>query len=189
MLSDGAGAILLEDQPSKGISLKIEWIEGFSFAHEIESCMYGGGEKMKDGSLKPWADYKTEEWTQKSVFSIKQDVKLLGNNILVKGIDCLQKVYEKHQIGQDKVDYFLPHISSHYFKQGLYDEMKNRGITIPWEKWFLNLESVGNIGAASIYISLEELVASSVLKKGDRIVLLVPESARFSYTIAYLTVH
>ena len=59
---------------------------------------------------------------------------------------------------------------------------------IPWEKWFLNLQEVGNVGAGSIYLMLEELFHSGKLKKGDRLFLQVPESARFAYAYAYLTV-
>ena len=189
MLSDGAGAVLLENTPKNDISLKIEWIEGFSYAHELETCMYAGGEKLENGNLKPWADYKTDGWAQKSVFSIKQDVKLLGEHICVKAADSLKKVYAKHDIGPEDVDYFLPHISSYFFKQRLHDELEQNGIGIPFDKWFLNLEKVGNIGAASIYIMLEELMSSGTLKKGDRILLFVPESSRFSYINTYLTVH
>ncbi|MCB0423441.1 MAG: hypothetical protein KDD13_02305, partial [Mangrovimonas sp.] len=88
----------------------------------------------------------------------------------------------------DEIDYYLPHISSYYFKNSLYEEMKQQGVEIPWEKWFLNLTKVGNVGAGSIYIMLEELVNSGKLKKGDKIMLSVPESARFSYAYALLTV-
>ena len=56
------------------------------------------------------------------------------------------------------------------------------------DNWFMNLSNVGNIGSGSIYIMLEELAASGKLKKGDTILLSVPESARFSYSYAYLTV-
>jgi 3-oxoacyl-[acyl-carrier-protein] synthase-3 len=63
-----------------------------------------------------------------------------------------------------------------------------QGVAISWDNWFMNLSSVGNIGSGSIYIVLEELVASGKLKKGDKILLSVPESARFSYSYAYLTV-
>ncbi len=188
MLSDGSGAILVENEPKGDTPLKIEWMEGFSYAYEMETCMYAGGEKLENGELKPWSEFAPEDWGKKSVFAIKQDVKLLGENILKKGVDCLKMVYEKHGIGPDDVDYYLPHISSYFFKQGLYDEMKEQGVEMPWDKWFLNLEHVGNVGAASIYLMLEELVASGKLKKGDRILLHVPESARFSYTYAYLTV-
>ena len=48
MLSDGAGAFMLENQPSKeGISLEINWMESVSFANEEETCMYMGSEKME----------------------------------------------------------------------------------------------------------------------------------------------
>jgi 3-oxoacyl-[acyl-carrier-protein] synthase III len=188
MLSDGAGAVLLESEPKGEIPIKIEWIQGFSYAFEMETCMYAGGDKQADGHLKPWSEYPAEEWGKISLFAMKQDTRLLGDHILVKGVDSLKQAYEKHNIGPKDVDYYLPHISSYYFKQGLYDEMKKQGVEMPWEKWFLNLENIGNIGAASIYVMLEELIASGKLKKGDTILLHVPESARFSYTYAYLTV-
>lgn len=188
MLSDGSGAFLLENQPKGDNPLRIEWMEGFSYAFEMEACMYAGGEKMENGQLKPWSEYHPEEWTKKSVFAIKQDVKLLGEHILAKGVDCLKKVMQKHNIEPDDIDYYLPHISSYFFKQGLYDEMIKQGIEMPWDKWFINLEHVGNVGSASIYVMLEELVGSGKLNKGQKILLHVPESARFSYTYAYLTV-
>lgn len=188
MLSDGAGAVLLESEPKGDCPLKIEWMDGYSYANEMETCMYAGADKEEDGHLTPWSEFPSEEWGKKSLFAMKQDTRLLGENILVKGVDSLKQTYEKHGIGPADVDYYLPHISSYYFKQGLYEEMKNRGVEMPWEKWFLNLEHIGNIGAASIYVMLEELVASGRLKKGDRILCHVPESARFSYMYAYLTV-
>ncbi|MEX0273339.1 MAG: beta-ketoacyl-ACP synthase III [Flavobacteriaceae bacterium] len=188
MLSDGAGAVLLEDRPRGNTPLRIEWMEGYSYAHELEACMYAGGDKEEDGHLRPWSEFPSSQWAKKSLFAMKQDTRLLGKNILKKGVESLRHAYQKHGIGPGEVDYYLPHISSHYFKEGLYAEMKDQGIEMPWEKWFLNLERVGNIGAASIYVMLEELQASGKLKKGDKILLHVPESARFSYTYAYLTV-
>jgi len=188
MLSDGAGAFLLENTPKGDLSLKIEWIEGYSYAHEMETCMYAGGDKLQDGNLKPWSEYSPKMWTQKSIFAIKQDTRLLGDNILIKGVDSLKMAIDKHDVKHTDIDYYLPHISSYYFKEGLYNEMKNRNIEIPWENWFMNLNKIGNVGAPSIYIMLEELSRSGKLKKGDKILLSVPESARFSYSYAYLTV-
>ena len=188
MLSDGSGAMLLETEPKGNTPLKIEWMEGYSYAFEMETCMYAGGDKLEDGHLKPWSEYPAELWGKKSLFAMKQDVKLLSGNILVKGVDSLKKAMSKHDITPDDIDYYLPHISSYYFKERLYEELKRQEVEIPQEKWFLNLEKVGNVGAASIYVMLEDLVGSGRLKKGQKILLHVPESARFSYTYAYLTV-
>lgn len=188
MLSDGAGAFLLENEPKGDLPLKIEWIEGYSYAHELDACMYAGGDKLEDGFLKPWSEYPSDQWSKKSLFAMKQDVKLLGKNILVKGVDSLKSAIDKHNLKADDIDYYLPHISSYYFRDGLYEEMKQQGVEIPWENWFMNLNKVGNIGAGSIYIMLEELANSGKPKKGDKILLSVPESARFSYSYALLTV-
>ncbi|PHS67662.1 MAG: hypothetical protein COB12_02715 [Flavobacterium sp.] len=188
MLSDGAGAFLLESEPKGNTPLKIEWMEAYSYAHELETCMYAGSDKLKDGSLKAWSEYTSEEWTEKSIFSVKQDVKLLSENILVKGVESLKDAIEKNGIKPKDITYYLPHVSSYYFRDRLYDEMVKQDVEVPWDNWFMNLDKVGNIGAGSIYIMLEELVASGKLKKGDTILLSVPESARFSYAYAFLTV-
>ena len=188
MLSDGAAAFLLENKPSGNISLKIEWMEAFSYAYELETCMYAGGDKLADGSIKPWSNYKSSEWLSESVFAIKQDVKLLDAHILQKGALSMKAALDKNNISADQVTYFLPHVSSHYFVKGLYNALKDQNIEIPMERWFMNLKHVGNVGSASIYLMLEELMNSGNLKKGDKILLSVPESGRFSYSYAYLTV-
>lgn len=189
MLSDGAGAFLLENTPNEDtISLKIEWMESYSYAHELETCMYAGGDKLPNGEMKPWSDYSSEDWLKKSVFSLKQDVKVLNDNILIKGVESMKAAMDKHQLSSDQIDYLLPHVSSNYFVQGLYDEFCKKGITIPLEKWFMNLSKVGNVGSASVFLMLDELFQKGNLVKGDRIMLCVPESGRFSYSYAYLTV-
>ncbi|WP_329806455.1 beta-ketoacyl-ACP synthase III [Flavobacterium facile] len=188
MLSDGAGAFLLENKPNGKISLKIEWMEAFSYAYELETCMYAGGDKLADGSIKPWSNYKSDEWLSESVFAIKQDVKLLDAHILQKGALSMKTALDKNNCSANDITYFLPHVSSHYFVKGLYAALKEENIEIPMERWFMNLKQVGNVGSASIYLMLEELMNSGKLNKGDKILLSVPESGRFSYSYAYLTV-
>jgi|WP_315140754.1 3-oxoacyl-[acyl-carrier-protein] synthase-3 len=188
MLSDGAGAFLLENKPNDTISLKIEWMEAFSYAFELEACMYAGGDKLQNGEIKPWNDYSPDQWLNESLFAFKQDVKLLDKFILVRGSESMEDALFKNNVSADEIDFFLPHVSSHYFVDGLHKSLAERGMDIPMEKWFMNLAYVGNVGAASIYLALEELMNSGKLKKGNKILLSVPESGRFSYAYAYLTV-
>jgi 3-oxoacyl-[acyl-carrier-protein] synthase-3 len=189
MLSDGAGAFLLEGKPNEeGISLKIDWIEGCSFANEEEACMYMGAHKLEDGTLMSFKDYSNEEILAKSVFSIKQDVKLLSEKIVKLGFTNLKKILDDKGFDMNDVDYFLPHISSYFFESKIEDVLIENGIPVPKEKWFTNLATKGNVGAASIYMMVEELFNSGKLKKGQKVLLAVPESSRFSYMFCLLTV-
>jgi len=189
MLSDGSGAVLLENKKAdKGFSFKIEWIEGVSYANEFETCMYSGAVKNEDTSLTGYLDMTNEQMLDSSALSIKQDVTLLSENILGLGFKRLKEIFDEKGLTADDIDYMLPHISSFYFKDKIYDIFKNNGMEITWDKWFINLDKVGNVGAASIYLMLEEIQKNGTLKLGDKILLVVPESSRFSYMFAWLTV-
>jgi 3-oxoacyl-[acyl-carrier-protein] synthase III len=189
MLSDGAAAFLISNKKNEtGISLRVDWMEGYSYANELAACMYMGGEKLKDGTLKSYLDYTPQELMAQSILSIKQDVKLLSKNIVLYGGYGVKAALDKHGVKSEEIDHFLPHMSSEFFKDKIYQQLIANGTGIMYDKWFVNLSQVGNVGAASIYFMVDELFHSGKLKTGDKIFLLVPESARFSYMYALLTV-
>jgi len=189
MLSDGSAAFLISDKKNEtGISLRVEWLEGFSYANELAPCMYMGSEKLKDGTLKSYLDYTPQELIEQSILSIKQDVKLLSKNIVPYGGVGLKAALDKHGVKSSEVDYFLPHMSSEFFKDKIFQQLIVNETGIPYDKWFVNLSQVGNVGAASVYFMVDELFHSGKLKVGDKILLLVPESSRFSYMYGLLTV-
>jgi 3-oxoacyl-[acyl-carrier-protein] synthase-3 len=189
MLSDGAATFLIENKKSdQGPSLRVEWIESFSFANEAEPCMYMASDKLEDGTLKSYMDYSPQELQEKSILSIKQDVKLLGENIIKLGFKKLKFVFEEKGIDPDSITYFLPHMSSYFFEEKIYDALVEYNIEIPKDRWFTNLATKGNVGAGSIYLMLDELFNSGNLKPGDKVLLAVPESSRFSYVFSLLTV-
>jgi 3-oxoacyl-[acyl-carrier-protein] synthase III len=189
MLSDGAGAALLEEKPNeKGLSLRIDWIETISFANQLQTCMVAGGEKLENGSIKGWREFETQELLERSVLSVKQDVKLLDKTIIRLSNQFLKDIVSRRQLNLDQISFFLPHISSEYFRLRIDTDSREQGVYIPQEKWFTNLTRLGNVGAASVYCMLEELVHSDKLKKGQQILLGVPESARFSYVYGLMTV-
>lgn len=189
MLSDGAGVTLLSNTPNpNGLSLRIEWLDGVSFAKELPPCMYMASDKDENGKLVSYKDYSPEDLIGKSVMSIKQDVKLLGEHIVPLGITKMRETMEKHGLQSSEIDWFLPHMSSNFFRSKIFDELNAQNIPIPYENWFVNLPNVGNVGAASIYLMMDELFHSGKLQKGQKIFLLVPESSRFSYMYGLLTV-
>jgi len=189
MLSDGACAALLQDMPNpNALSLKVEWVEQRSFAHELPACMYAGAIKDASGEFIGWSDLDQDVWTGQSVFAIKQDTKLLGDFIVKKGGELIKELAASGKFDPEKLTYFLPHLSSQYFASRIAKELELIGLPIPSSKWFTNLSWVGNVGAASPFLMLEELFHSGKLKKDDQLLLMIPESARFNYAYVLLTV-
>lgn len=189
MLSDGAFALLVQGKPNEhDLSLRIDWIDITSFANTKKTCMYAGGNVMENGDLKGWADFPQQEWLSESLFALKQDTRLLAEYIVPLGVEFLVEVGRKHDFTPDDIDWFLPHLSSMFFKDRILEESEKKGFLIPEDKWFLNLPRVGNIGSASAFAMIEELLYSGRLKRGEKILLMIPESARFSYCYCMLTV-
>jgi 3-oxoacyl-[acyl-carrier-protein] synthase-3 len=190
MLSDGAGAVLLEPQPrARGLSLRVDWIFERSFADTQPACMYAGAEKQPDGSLKGWMRFTPQAWLSESLFTIRQDVRQLNEHIVrVIAGELLDACRAAHpELDAARVDWLLPHYSSEYFRPRLLAELKARGFAIPEERVFTNLSTKGNTGSASIYIILEELVHSGRVSAGQRLLCWVPESGRFSGGWMHLT--
>ncbi len=156
MLSDGSGAFLLENEPNpkSKFNLKIEWMESMSYAGKLDVCMYAAADKLEDGTLNSWSHYSSKEWGEQSIFSIKQDVKLLDKHIIQKGVESLKAAFEKNNLNPEEIDHFLPHISSFYFKDKLLNCLQEQGLNISEDKMFTNLDRVGNVGAGSIYLML-----------------------------------
>ena len=190
MLSDGAGAVALSAKPNtKGFSLKINRIFSTSYANILDTCMYAGCEKNDDGSISGWRTYTPNEWLKKSIFSVKQDVKLLNENVMEYTVaEALSTMLERKMFEPKEIDWFLPHYSSGFFRDEVYEKMKKAGCDIPQDKWFTNLPYKGNTGSASIYIMLEELFNSNKIKKGEKILCFIPESGRFSTAFMLLEV-
>ncbi len=191
MLSDGAGALMIRSQPkTTGLSLAIDWIDYLSYAGQMPVCMYSGGNKREDGSMMSWEEYDDPlDIIRTSATAIKQDARVLNEQILPVTVGLgLAASIKKHNLKVDEIDWFLPHYSSDYFRARVDAEMEKTGFRIPDDRWFTNLYKVGNVGSASMFLILNELVDSGKLKKGDRLLCYIPESARFSVSYMHLTV-
>ena len=186
MLSDGAGAVLLENTPrAAGISLRVDWIDILSYAGEMETCMYAGAIKHTDGALLGWQHEPDGE----SVMAVKQDVKLLNEQVILYTVEKpLHTIIKKRALNAEAINYFLPHYSSLFFRDKVQAGLQRVGLDIPLSRWFTNLADKGNTGSASIYIMLDELFRSGKLQRGETLLCYIPESGRFSTAFMHLTV-
>jgi 3-oxoacyl-[acyl-carrier-protein] synthase-3 len=189
MLSDGAGAMVLENKKSlSDFSIKVDWIEIKSHANEFPLCMFTGKNDNKNDEELTWLDYPSYESASKTgAINLKQDIRLL-DQVVKTGVAHYFELIDQGKIKPMEVDWLCCHYSSEYFKDPIKELMKKGGAAISDEKWFSNLSSKGNTGSASIFIMLEELMYSGKLKNGDTILCMVPESGRFITSFMQLTV-
>ncbi len=182
MLSDGAGGVLLQNQPAKsGLSLKINWIHQKSFSGDLPTCMQVG--QSRGNTLPGYLDYPTLAEAEKAgAFDLRQSIRILPNLFDVGLHEYAHLVKDGH-VDPARITHFLCHYSSERFKPMMAELMQTAGIAIASEKWFSNLSTKGNTGAASIFIMLDELINTKPLKLGEQIFGFVPESGRF--TAAY----
>ena len=190
MLSDGSGALLLQPKPREGrLNLRIDWIEMFSYAGTMETCMYAGAVKDDSGKVTGWARYTPAERERHTIMAVRQDVKLLNEHVMYYTVQKpLETLVQKRELRADKIDWFLPHYSSKFFRDKVYAHMQNAGVDVPQDRWFTNLPYKGNTGSAAMYIILDELLRSDRAQKGQRLLCYVPESGRFATGFMHLTV-
>jgi len=183
MISDGAAAFVLEHEPSrKGISLRLDWIEVKSHAHDHPVCMYMGSQA--DHPELSWMDAPTvSSAVRDGHMALRQDVRNVNEVIRLMCADFVALV-DEGRVKVDEIDHFLVHYSSHFFRGDVMRQLAEAGKAVPEDKWFTNLYTRGNTGNASIYLMIEEMMNENMLKHGDKVICLVPESGR--YTTAYM---
>ncbi len=166
MLSDGAGAFLVEGQPrEQRLSLRVNWTYSRSFANEAPLCM-----KLESKPL-----------------MLSQDISILAKYMAPLSRKVVEAALRAHGETLDCYDMVLPHMSSYYFepsvKKIMVELSPNRDVP-----YWTNLSTAGNTGAASIFIMLDEYLNTQPVQAGDRILLFVPESGQFNYVLASLTI-
>jgi 3-oxoacyl-[acyl-carrier-protein] synthase III len=182
-LSDGAGAVVVEPQPRPdGLSLRVDWMHLVSHAHEHPVCMSAGlGEDRTPRAGATWLDRRPGCAVEAP--RLRQDMSLLPGLIDV-GIAEFCSLVRAGRIDPG-TEHILCHYSAEHFRAKLFARLRDAGYPPDEQRWFTNLHTAGNTGAASIFVMLAE--ARSRLHPGDRVLLIVPESGRFTLAFAHLT--
>jgi 3-oxoacyl-[acyl-carrier-protein] synthase-3 len=178
-LSDGAGAIVMEPAPKReGLSLRVEFIDVVSLAGQFEPCMWAGASVENRTDLSSgWATQGPVAAHAAGAIALLQDFELLKRVIRAWVGVYLEKVDVK-RIVPEAVDWLLCHYSAQSLREEIVSLLEKTDAMIPQQKWFSNLPTVGNVGSASIWIMLEEFLRSSRLKRGEKVLCVVPESGR-----------
>lgn len=191
MLSDGAGALYLTTKPAPDqYAFHIDWIESISYANFLPTCMYMGD--LEPDSQRPsgsWlAHASLSDAVRNGLLNLRQKTDLLKKHIVKQGIAFCQNLTERGLLNFDEISIIGAHISSKFFINEISKELKaQQSIDIPISRFYTNLKTVGNIGSASPLVIMDDIFSNKMLKPGEKCLLFVPESARFSYSIAQFT--
>jgi 3-oxoacyl-[acyl-carrier-protein] synthase III len=188
-LSDGAAGVLIEQAPAKhGLSLRIDWISLRSFADRFGPCMTGGATRGEDGVMTPWSHYSSvQDAATAGAFQLRQRVDLL-HRMLPVWMGELMRLVDEGRVDPLGVDWFLCHYSAHSLREEMVKLATRAGCMIPEERWFTNLYHKGNVGAASIFLMIDDLLQSGRLVAGQKILCAVPESGQCVMSYAIMTV-
>jgi 3-oxoacyl-[acyl-carrier-protein] synthase-3 len=181
MLSDAAGAWLLERAPRGARSLRLIGAHLRSFSGDFPVCMQVG---LTADAQRSYLDYGSfAEAEADGAYALRQNIRLLPNLFDV-GIHEYAQLVHSGWIDPARIDHFLCHYSSERFAPVVRDLLGKAGLSIPQARWYSNLKTRGNTGAASIFVMLDDFLRERDPKPGERILCFVPESGRF--TVGYL---
>lgn len=186
MLSDGAGAWCLDRNPERpGLALKLRWVHHRSYSGDFPLCMQMGADP---GGKESWLDYPDISTAEAAgALNLRQDIRLLPNLFDIGTHEYIALV-SQGLIEPERVDHFLCHYSSEQFRGVVADCLERARLTIPQSRWYSNLATRGNTGAASIFIMLSDFLQQRRPAPGEQILLFVPESGRFSVAFALFEV-
>jgi 3-oxoacyl-[acyl-carrier-protein] synthase III len=167
MLSDGAGAMLLQNTPrSQGLSWRVDWTHSMSFAHEAPLCMHlDNADRL-----------------------LSQNVAVLSRYFIPLADKFLQSALQRHDERLSDYQMVLPHMSSYFFRRKMERVIRehSQDAATPVPYW-TNLATAGNTGAASIFVMLDHYLAQAQHGDGDRLLLFIPESGQFNFVMISLT--
>lgn len=178
-LSDGGGAIVVQDKPStRDTSLRIDWIDIVSLAHQFDPCMWAGATPDNRHDLtQSWSFQGPSAAHQMGAIALLQDFTLL-KTIIRAWVGAYLKKVDEGRIKPDAIDHLLLHYSAKSLREEIIRLLEDTGGMIDEARWFNNLARVGNTGSASIWVMLNELMETGRVSPGQTILAVVPESGR-----------
>ena len=156
LFADGAGAAVLQiDEDKSRHGIISGFLHGFNDKASVLNCHQPVGDSPFCETVSP-KNYKMEMNGHK-VFPF-------GVNSVIGGVrECL----EASELTADDIKWIVPHQANARIVTSAADRLK-----ISQDKFYVNLENIGNTSSASIPIALSELDEKGLLTRGDKVICI-----------------
>ncbi len=183
-LCDGAGALVLSNNPSlsKGFEIEFSYIE--SIGGKRPSLMFN---KRPAFWMNPKEEYEKayhhlhQQFKNTLATAVFQEE---GGSIFLHG---LQRMLLKGKIPIDKIRLFQVNLPAKHIIESVMEEC--RAIGIPQNAFYTNLDEYGYSGPPMAFICLDKIMREETFIHDDRIVSFVTEVSKFmqaGYSIKYV---
>jgi 3-oxoacyl-[acyl-carrier-protein] synthase-3 len=154
LLADAAGAAVLEaSEDGSGIIDTDLYSDG-----QYWDLLYMPGGGSRNPATRETVDARMHYAKMKGAEVFKVAVRMF--------VECAETILARHGLKVDDIDLFIPHQANLRII-----EAAAKRVGLPMDKVYVNVDRYGNTGAASVYVALEEAVASGRVKRGDTILM------------------
>ena len=168
LLADAAGAAVL--RPAEGE------------AGIIDTDLYSDG-RYGDLLIQPGGGSRNPA-SHETVDRGLHFARMKGNEVFKVAVrmfeDCAQRILDRNGFKTDDLDVFVPHQANLRIIEAAVKRLK-----LPMDRVIVNVDRYGNTGAASVFVALEEALATKRIKSGD-LVLLAAFGGGFTWGAALL---
>ncbi len=153
LFGDGAGAAILRSGDGNGIITYN--LDGINDVDEYLICRYPASDS-------PFYKGEQVDYTK---------MKMNGNKVFTFGINSViggvTEMLSRSGLTADDIKWIVPHQANYR----IISSAAHR-LNIPVEKFYVNIDHVGNTSSASIPIALDEMTDQGLVQKGDKIILV-----------------
>lgn len=163
IFGDGASAIILSQQTSAKIGNFVFGTDGSGYNKLIIPA--GGGRlKASDNTRQEYSDSSGNVRCDENIFMDGAEI----FNFTIKCVPIAVKdVLVKNNLGMGDIDLFVFHQANKFMLKHLQKLLK-----ISDEKYYINIEDIGNTVSATIPIALKRAEVEGKLKEGDKVMLV-----------------
>ena len=156
LFGDGAGAMVLSACSESGVGYLASLLQADGRGAAWLRMPAGG-------CLRP----PSIQTVERREHFLKMDGREIFRFAVRKGIENMEALLKREALSADEVACFVPHQANIRIIESLAERFK-----LPMERFFVNIDRVGNTSAASVPIALKEARDKGRFKKGDLVLLV-----------------